>query len=55
MVNIFISDLERGLKCTLSKFEDNTKLNGTIDIVEGRDTIQGKMDRTAKRAHEILM
>lgn len=28
------------IECTLSKFSDGTKLNGTVDIKEGRDAMQ---------------
>lgn len=42
LLNVFTSNVDRGTKCTFSRFADNTKLCGAVDTMEGRDnTTQG--------------
>jgi len=43
--NIFITEIDSGIECILSKFVDDTKRWGANDMFKGWDTIQGDLDR----------
>ena len=54
LYNIFISDINSGVECILSKFADDTKMWGVVNMHRGWDVIQVELDRLKQWAQENL-
>ncbi|GAB0182248.1 hypothetical protein GRJ2_000690100 [Grus japonensis] len=50
LFNIFASNMDSGIECTLSKFANDTELCGAVSTLEARDAMQRDRDRLERWA-----
>jgi len=55
LFNIFVGDTDSGIKCTLSKFANDTKPCGAVNTLDRRDATWRDLDRLERWACENLV
>ena len=51
LFDIFIDDLDKDIECIISKFTDNTKFSGNVNLHEDREALQRDLDREKRWAN----
>lgn len=52
LFNVFVNDLDKGVKVVLSKFADDNKLGGGVDSLEGIEALQRDHDKLELGNHQ---
>ncbi|GAB0186598.1 mitochondrial enolase superfamily member 1 [Grus japonensis] len=55
LFNIFVGNMDCGIECTLSKFANDIKLCGAVNVRERSDAIQKDLGRLERWAHVNCM
>lgn len=40
LFNIFVGDIDSGIECSLSRFDDVSQLGGAVTVLEGSNAVQ---------------
>lgn len=55
LFNVFNNDIDSGTECALSKFANDTKLNGAVDTSKVQDAIQRDLEKFKQWHHVNFM